>query len=182
MTRIKLLDKYFVPYIAAADIEAGVESVANKINNCYTEHDSILFVSVLSGAYMFTSDLMKHITIDAEIAFIKVASYKGTSSSMIEMIIDVTSEVKDRDIIITDELVDRGQTVNFLKDRFIKMGAKSVKIATLIKKPRTMQAGTEVDFHAIEMLDNNFIVGYGLDYNEKGRTLKDIYILDEDQK
>ncbi len=182
MNRIKILDKYFIPCISAEEIEKGVSIVAAKINNYYDKQDTILFVSVLSGAYMFTSDLAKKIEIDAEIAFIKVASYKGTSSSVIEMVIDVTRDVKGVNVVITDELVDRGQTVNYLRDRFINMGAKSVKIAALITKPRTMAEGTVVDFSGIEMLEDNFIVGYGLDYNEKGRTLKEIYILDGEQE
>lgn len=179
MTRIKIHDNYFVPYISEEEISGGVKRVANQINSHYGSEGEVLLVSVLSGAYMFTSDLAKELELDAEVAFIKVSSYCGTASSTIKVVIDVTQDVKGRDVIITDELVDNGQTVRFLREYFLDRGASSVAVATLIIKPNSMRKDTIVDFHGIEMQDDNFIVGYGLDYNEKGRTLRDIYILEE---
>ncbi|MEG1635717.1 MAG: phosphoribosyltransferase family protein, partial [Rikenellaceae bacterium] len=135
---------------------------------------------VLSGAYMFTVDVLKKITFDSDLAFIKISSYDGIKQSgNIKVLLGINQSIVGRDVIILDEIVDSGNTIEFLKNEYKKMGAASVAVATLIYKPHSLKEGVTVDFWGIEMTDDAFLVGYGLDYNEKGRTMKEIYILDK---
>lgn len=163
----------------AKEIDAAVAKVANELNECYNNVESPLFVSVLSGAYMFTVDVIKKLTFDSDLAFIKVSSYNGLSSSGdIKVLLGVNQNITNRNIIILDEIVESGTTIEFIKQQYTKMGAASIKVATLIYKPNALKKNVMVDFFGVKIEDCKFLVGYGLDYDEHGRTLKEIYILD----
>lgn len=181
---IKYDDKQFVPYISALEIDKYVEKVAAEMDQIFLGSDSVpIFVSVLSGAYMFTSDLMKKIKFDSVVYFIKVSSYSGIQSTgEVKLIMDLNIDITGRDVIILDEIIDTGRTVDDLVDTLSKRNPASIRVGTLIYKPNAFKGKTKIDFAGYEMMDNKFVIGYGLDYNERGRCLPEIYILDENNK
>ncbi len=178
MERIKLHDKEFKVIIPHSQIQESIKSVAKQINNDYKNCDTPLFLSVLNGAFMFSADLMKNIDFNCEISFIKLSSYSGTESTgVVNEIIGLGTELNGRDVIVIEDIVDTGGTVENLHDMLIKKGVKSVKICTLLLKPDAYKKDIPIDYAAIR-IPNDFIVGYGLDYDELGRNYKDIYVLD----
>lgn len=179
MTIIKCHDKEFVPFILRDEIETYIASVATQINKAYKETTTPpLFIGLLNGVYMFASDLMKKIDFSCEITFIKVSSYNGLkSSNHLSELMGLDQNIEGRDIIVLDEIVDTGYTIENVVKSLLKQNPKSIKIGTLIYKPNTFKASTKIDFIGHTMSENLFIVGYGLDYNNLGRNLPDIYIL-----
>jgi len=174
MEKIKVHDKYFEPYISHEDVLKAVTSVANKIMDDYKDKTP-LFVSVLNGAFMFSSDLFKAYQGPAEICFIKLSSYRGTQTTEeVKTLIGLDQEVAGRDIIILEDIIDTGITMASLVDDLKKLDPISIKIATLLLKPKALRTDIIPDYVGLE-IPNDFILGYGLDYNELGRNLKDIY-------
>lgn len=139
---------------------------------------SALFVCILNGSFMFAADLMKELELnDAEISFLKLASYAGTSSTgEIRELIGLNEEIKDRTVVILEDIVDSGHTIADVISQVSKKGAREVKIATLLFKPDALKMKVDLDYVGI-VIPNDFIVGYGLDYDRRGRNLKDIYTL-----
>ncbi len=178
MERIKLHDKEFKVIIPYSEIQENIKKVAAQINSDYKNCDTPLFLSVLNGSFMFSADLLKNIEFNCEISFIKLSSYAGTGSTgKVTEMIGVGTSLKGRNIIIIEDIVDTGGTVEVLFDLINKEGAKSVKICTLLLKPEAYKKDIPIDYAAIR-IPNDFIVGYGLDYDELGRNYKDIYVLD----
>lgn len=176
--KIKVSDKFFVPFISAADIQKAVKEVAVRINEDYKDKEP-LFISALNGAFMFTSDLMKEIKVDSNITFIKVASYCGDQSSgKVSQILGLNIDIEGRDIILIDDIVDSGITINCLYDMMKEFKPRSIAVAAFIFKPNCYKGGINIDYCGIVMQENNFIIGYGLDYNQKGRQLPEIYIVE----
>ncbi len=174
MEKIKVHDKYFEPYIKHEKILEAVNNVAKKIMEDYKDKNP-LFVSVLNGSFMFSSDLFKAYDYLAEICFIKLSSYHGTQSTEeVKTLIGLDEDVEGRDIIILEDIIDTGITVSNLVEDLKKYNPSSVKIATLLLKPKAMKTDIVPDYVGIE-IPNDFIVGYGLDYDGLGRNLKDIY-------
>ena len=164
MSTIHVLDKDFVPSITAEEILTQVRRVASEINRDY-EGESPLFLVVLNGAFIFAADLMREITLPAEVSFVKLASYEGTAS---------TGTV--RPIIIVEDIVESGITMAHMIDTLKKQNPKSIDICTLLVKPQKLEVKLDIRYIAME-IPNDFILGYGLDYNGLGRGLKDIYTL-----
>ncbi|MEG2493764.1 MAG: phosphoribosyltransferase family protein, partial [Rikenellaceae bacterium] len=134
-------------------------------------------ISTLNGAFMFTSDLMKEIEVDSSITFIKVSSYCGDKSTgQVTHVLGLNIDIKGRDVIIIDDIVDSGVTINELYSIVSGQKPSSIAIAAFIFKPNSYKGGVKIDYIGMTMQDNNFIVGYGLDYNEKGRNFPEIYI------
>jgi len=178
MDRIKVHDKTFRPFIKHDTIQEKIKSLAQKINTEYIDKELPLFVSVLNGSFMFTSDLIKHINFPCELTFIKLSSYSGTSSTgEIKQVLGIGIPVKGRNVIVVEDIVDTGNTIVALHNMIKKDGASDIKICTLLFKPEAYNKSLTIDFAAIE-IPNDFVVGYGLDYNELGRQYKDIYTLD----
>lgn len=178
MERIKLHDKEFKVIIPYSQIQESIKIVATQINNDYNRVENPLFLSVLNGAFMFSADLMKNIDFNCEISFIKLSSYSGTESTgKVSEIIGIAGDITNRDVIIIEDIVDTGGTVETLFELITNKGANSVKICTLLLKPDAYKKDIPIDYAAIK-IPNDFIVGYGLDYNELGRNYKDIYVLD----
>ena len=142
------------------------------------EGKSALFVCILNGSFMFAADLMKELELnDAEISFLKLASYTGTSSSgEIKELIGLNESIQDRTVVILEDIVDSGHTIEDVIRQINIRGAREVKIATLLFKPDAIKVNIHLDYIGIE-IPNDFIVGYGLDYDRRGRNLKDIYTL-----
>ncbi|MBX3164372.1 MAG: hypoxanthine phosphoribosyltransferase [Bacteroidetes bacterium] len=172
---ITIKDKQFKLFISGHEISAAVKNTAAEINKSL-KNDLPLFLVVLNGAFMFASDLLKEITIPCEISFIKVASYHGTSSSgSITELIGLTEDVTNRTVVIVEDIVDTGTTIQKLTDILKHKNAKQIKIATALMKPDTYKKECKIDYIGIK-IKNEFVVGYGLDYNGLGRNLKEIYI------
>lgn len=174
MDTVKLHDKYFKIFIDKQEIDVAVKKIASRINE-ESVYDIPLFLSVLNGSFMFTSDLLKNIHIPCELSFVKLASYSGTGTTgKVNELIGLNESIKGRNVIIVEDIVDTGITLEMLIDALEKYEIKSVKIATLLFKPNAYQKNRNIDYVGIEV-GNEFLVGYGLDYNARGRNLSDIY-------
>lgn len=176
MQQVTLKDKTFVPYITADKIRESVQSVADKINSELIGENP-LFLVVLNGSFMFAADLLKEVTIPCEISFIKLASYHGTSSTgVVTEMIGLTEEVKGRTIVVIEDIVDTGVTVEKLHNVLTKKGVKQIKIATFLLKPEAYKKNITIDYVGLS-IPNDFVVGYGLDYDGLGRNMKEIFVL-----
>jgi hypoxanthine phosphoribosyltransferase len=176
MSTIQVLDKTFEPYLKEAAIQEKITELAGQLNKDYAGKRP-LFLSVLNGSFLFTADLFKQITIEAEVSFIKLASYKGTSSTgNVITAIGLDINVKDRHVIILEDIIDTGKTMHHYLPQLESMQPASVKIAVLLNKKEALQYPVKVDYACFE-IPNKFVVGYGLDYDGLGRNSKDIYQL-----
>lgn len=179
MKEVTLKDKCFKLYIKQQDIAHYVKKCADRVNEHYKNFsEPVVFVSILNGAAFFTVDLLKELDIVCECEFVKFCSYQDTSSSgVVREMIGLKHSLQGRDVVIIDDIVDSGATMKHLKDLVLAMNPKSLSTAAFIVKPNSLIVDIKIDFCAFEMLDSPFIIGYGLDYREIGRNLKDIYIL-----
>ena len=176
MSTIQVLDKTFEPYLKEAAIQEKITELAGQLNKDYAGKRP-LFLSILNGSFLFTSDLFKQITIEAEVSFIKLASYKGTSSTgNVITAIGLDTNVKDRHIVILEDIIDTGKTLHHYLPQLDSMQPASVKIAVLLNKKEALQYPVKVDYACFD-IPNKFVVGYGLDYDGLGRNSKDIYQL-----
>lgn len=178
--RIKLHDKYFKPFISNAEMEGIIDRLADRMNADFKDCEDVpIFLCVLNGAIMFTAAMMKRLNFNAELVSIKLSSYQGTSSTGTVLIpIGLTAPVEGRRVVIFEDIVDTGNTIVALKEMLLSKGAVEVRICTMLMKPEVYQKDTVLDYVGKE-IPNAFIVGYGLDYDELGRNLPDIYVLDE---
>jgi len=175
--RIKLWDKEFEISIPFEEIQEAIQKMAAQMK-IDLEGKNTLFVCILNGSFMFAADLMKELELnDAEISFLKLASYSGTSSTgEIRELIGLNENIKDRTVVVLEDIVDSGHTIADVIAQINERGAKEVRIATLLFKPAALKIKLNLDYVGLE-IPNDFIVGYGLDYDRKGRNLKDIYTL-----
>lgn len=174
MPTIKVHDKTFDIYLPEAQIQEKIKSLADQINKDYAGKKP-LFIPILNGAFMFASDLFKYITIDAEISFIKLASYKGMKSSgNIITAIGLDHDLYGREIIIVEDIVDTGKTLTEFLPQLQHQQPASLKIAALLHKPDALKYPLTIDYLGFS-IPNKFVVGYGLDYDGLGRNLKEIY-------
>lgn len=174
MERIKLKDKYFVKHIDNSEILQYVKNIAKLLNNDYKD-DVPIFLAVLNGSFMFAADLLKQIDGLCELTFIRVSSYCGTESTgCVKNFIGLNKELKNRRVVVLEDIVDSGTTSSYLMEEIKKYKPKDVRIATLLFKPYALQTNKEPNYVGVE-IPNDFIVGYGLDYEGYGRNLKDIY-------
>lgn len=180
MEKITLYDKTFKPYIRNEELEAAIDKVADKINRDYGNCEDVpVFLCVLNGAVMFTAAMMKRLSFPAELMSIKLSSYQGTKSTGTVLVpLGLTGSVKGRRIIIFEDVVDTGNTIVALKELLLDKGASEVRICTMLLKPDVYSKSEKIDYVGMEIPDA-FIVGYGLDYNELGRNIKDIYVIDK---
>jgi hypoxanthine phosphoribosyltransferase len=176
MSVIKVHDKEFVPYLTSKEIEEQVARVAAEINRDY-KNKKPLFIAILNGAFIFAADLFKQIDIEAEIAFIKLASYKGVKSTgKVITAIGLDVELFGRDVIIVEDIVDTGKTLSQFLPQLDHHHPASLKIAALIHKPDAMIHPINIDYLGFT-IPNKFVLGYGLDYDGLGRNIKEIYQL-----
>ncbi len=174
MKTIQIKDKQFSISIQEENIQKEVIRVANEINRDLKDTHP-LFLCVLNGAFMFTADLMKHITIPCQISFIKLSSYQGTASTgKITEVIGLTEDIERRTIVIVEDIVDTGCTMDRLLRTLKTHHPKDIHIATLLLKPDKIEVDLDIDYVAMK-IPNDFIVGYGLDYDGFGRNYPDIY-------
>lgn len=180
MDKITLHDKRFKVCTSAAQIDEAVERVANQLNRDMAGVDTPIFLSVLNGSFMFTADLMRKINFQCDVAFIKLSSYEGTSSTgEVKQIMGLTESIAGRTVIIVEDIVETGGTIEEMFRILEKEGAAEIKVCTLLLKPDMYRKEIKIDYAALH-IPNDFIVGYGLDYNGLGRQYKDIYVLDNE--
>jgi hypoxanthine phosphoribosyltransferase len=177
MEQITLHDKIFGRYISSPEITDAVKNIAEHINNDMKDEDLPVFLSVLNGSFMFTSDLMKHIRFNCLLSFIKLSSYDGLSSGgTIRELIGLNLDLTGKTVIVLEDVVDTGATLEYLIDTILKHKPKQLKIATMLFKPAAYGKDLKPDYVGI-CVPNDFIVGYGLDYNGLGRNYPEIYKL-----
>lgn len=177
MKRIQLWDKVFEISHPYEEIQAAIRKMAAQMQSDL-EGKSVLFVCILNGSFMFAADLMKELELnDAEISFLKLASYSGTTSTQeIKELIGFNENIVGRTVVILEDIVDTGHTIEDVIKQISAKGASEVKIATLLFKPDALKVNIKLDYVGLT-IPNDFIVGYGLDYDRRGRNLKDIYTL-----
>lgn len=180
MSRIQIHDKSFVPFLSAAEIQQRIGELAEEINKDY-QGKKPLFIAILNGSFMFAADLFKSITIEAEICFIKLASYKGISSSgQVITAIGLDIDLINRDVIIIEDIVDTGKTLNEFLPKLQHQQPASLRIVALLHKPEATVHPIPIHYTGFT-IPNRFVVGYGLDYDGLGRNLREIYQLTVDR-
>ncbi len=179
MSVIQVNDKKFQPYISAAEIQKRIESLAAQINSDY-EGKRPLFIAILNGSFMFASDLFKEISIDAEICFIKLASYKGTrSTGNVITSIGLDEPLLNRHVVIIEDIVDTGNTLHKFLPQLYNQQPASLKIAALLHKPEALEHPIVIDYLGFNV-PAKFLLGFGLDFDGLGRNLAEIYQLIEE--
>lgn len=169
-------DLEFEKLIDQSTIQQRIAEIAAHLNTDYAERSPI-FIGVLNGSFLFIADLIKHINVPCEVTFTKLASYYGgtATSGKIREDIDLVVDIKDRDIIIVEDIIDSGNTLKYLVEKLYQRKPASIRVCSLLLKPEAIEVSIEeltyVGFH----IENEFVVGYGLDYKEQGRNLLDIY-------
>lgn len=176
MSVVKIKDKTFKTSIPEKEIKARIQAVADRINHDLADKNP-LFLAVLNGAFVFAADLMRMITIPCEISFVKLASYQGTTSTgKITEVMGINEDLTERTIVIIEDIVDTGLTMKRMIESLGTRHPASVHICSLLVKPEKLQVDLNIEYAAME-IPNDFIVGYGLDYDQQGRNLPDIYTL-----
>ncbi len=174
MGTIKVHDKNFEIYLTEASIQQRVKEIASQINKDF-EGKRPLFIAILNGSFRFAADLFKHLTIEAELCFIKLASYKGMKSSgKVVTSIGLEEDLFNKEVIIVEDIVDTGKTLHDFLPKLLHQQPKSLKIATLLHKSEATSYPVKLDYVGFD-IPNKFVVGYGLDYDGLGRNLKEIY-------
>lgn len=176
MSLVNVHDKSFEIYLPEEKIQQRVKEIAEEISRDYRDRKP-LFIAILNGSFMFASDVFKHLTIEAEICFIKLASYKGMKSSgNVVTSIGLEDDLYGKDVIILEDIVDTGKTLHNFLPKLEHQQPRSMKIATLLHKPEATEFSLALDYIGFS-IPNKFVVGYGLDYDGLGRNLKEIYQL-----
>lgn len=176
MKTITIENRIFSPYIGNEDILELVRDVADKMNSDLKDENP-LFLVILKGSFMFASDLVKMLNFPCELAFMSLSSYRGTESKgSVDILSDLKEDIEGRTVVILEDIIDSGCTMDTLLSHLKSRNPKDIKIATLFLKPSKLKYKVKVDYSCFAIGDE-FIVGYGLDYNQKGRNLPDVYRL-----
>ena len=179
MNKVKIKDKTFEIMMPEAVILAEIDKVAKRINEDMKDKKPI-FLAVLNGSFMFASDLMKRVTIPCEISFVKLASYQGTTSSgKVKEVIGINEDLSGRTVIIVEDIIESGLTIKQMKESLGTRNPAEVHICSLFVKPDRLQIPVDIDYGVIN-IGNKFILGYGLDYDQQGRNLRDLYVISEE--
>ena len=180
MDTIEVLNKKFKRYISSEKLDDCVEEVAAKLNRDFANED-VLFLGILNGSFIFASDLFRKLNLNCRISFIKLASYAGTESTgKVEQLIGLNDSIKGITVVIVEDIVDSGLTLETIIEKIRPFEPKEIKIATMFLKPDAYKKDIPVDYVGME-IPNDFIIGYGLDYEGYGRNYKDLYTLDNSQ-
>ncbi|MBQ0085658.1 MAG: hypoxanthine phosphoribosyltransferase [Prevotella sp.] len=176
MSEVQVLDKTFKTLITKEKIQERIKEIATQINEEMKDKNP-LFLAILNGSFIFAADLCRHLTINHEISFIKLASYEGTSSTgAIKQMIGLNSDMQNRHVIILEDIIDTGLTMKYILEQLTEQSPASIQICTLLHKPANQQVPMDIKYIAFN-IPNDFVVGYGLDYNQQGRNLNEIYTL-----
>lgn len=176
MGRVKIHDKWFETSLEEAVIKQRVKELAQQMSR-ELEGKNPLFLAVLNGSFIFAADLMREMTIPCEISFVKLASYQGTTSTgKIKEVIGINEDLSGRTVVIVEDIVESGHTMRRMIETLGTRNPRSIQICSLFFKPAKLQEELTLDYVAFSIPDD-FIVGYGLDYDQQGRELKDVYTL-----
>ena len=175
MDKIIIKDKNFIKYISEEKIKQRIKLIAGEISKEYGNKKP-LFLGVLNGSFLFFADLIKQFDFECEVSFVKISSYAGTSSKEIKTLIGINENLKNRNVIIVEDIVDTGNTIEKIFYQVKEMNPTEIKIASLFFKSNIYKKDIKIDFKGFDIPDD-FIVGYGLDYDGLGRNLKDVYKL-----
>lgn len=180
MDKVKLYDKTFKTFIPYDRLKKAIDEVADKINADFNGCEDIpVLLCVLNGSIMFTAELMKRLTFNCQIVSTKLTSYEGTNTTgKVKQAMGLTADIKGRRVIIVEDIVDSGNTIVELKRILQEKEVAESRICTLLLKPEAYKKDVKIDYVAME-IPNDFIVGFGLDYDELGRNLRDIYVLEQ---
>ncbi|MFW5851870.1 MAG: phosphoribosyltransferase [Bacteroidota bacterium] len=174
---IQLHDKEFTLYKKHSDIQDNIVRVADSLNAVLATQKDVICLSVLNGAFMFTADLCKNLHCTPYVSFVKLASYNGIESTgAVESLIGLDVSVKGKTLVIIEDIVDTGHTIEYLYNLCIELHAKEIFVVSLLFKPNAYKMNVPIFSYAFE-IPNDFVIGYGMDYNGLGRNLKDIYVL-----
>ncbi len=181
MEKIKLNDRIFKEMISAEQIDQAVAKVANRLNEDYSAcAKPPIFVGVLCGAFVFLADVVRKVNFDNEVTFIQVSSYTGTESTgKVKQKLGIDFDITGRDIILVEDIVETGHSIEHMVEYLQSLSPNSIEVCTLFYKPEKHLYDRQIKYVAME-IGNEFIVGYGLDYNQIGRNLKDIYVVDNE--
>ena len=172
--RIQILDREFELFIKNDEIKIRISEIANAINHDYRGKKPI-FLAILNGSFFFASDLLQEINILCEVSFVKLASYRGTDSSgKVQTLIGLEQDLEGRDLIILEDIIDSGLTMLTLLEKLNRHKPLSIRVATMLYKQKALKNNISADYTGFKVTDE-FLLGYGLDYNQYGRNLKDIY-------
>ena len=178
MQTIRIHDKEFISYLSQSEIEAAIKRLAEKLNVDYADKQP-LFIPILNGAFMFAAELFKYINIPCEVNFIKIKSYEGTASSGdVNMTVGLDRSIKERHIIVLEDILDTGKTLSVFLPDIKKQQPASLKIAALLHKPEATTHEIKLDYNCFK-IPNKFVIGFGLDYNGLGRNMPAIYQLSD---
>lgn len=179
MQTVKIKDKTFALSYPEAELQKNIRAVANRINEDFASKTPLL-LGVLNGCFMFAADLMRNLNITCEISFVKLASYQGTTSTgKVKEVIGLNEDISGRDVIIIEDIVESGHTMQRMIETLGTRNPKSVHICTLMQKPEKLEIPLDIEYVAMK-IPNAFIIGYGFDYDQQGRNLRDIYSLVEE--
>ena len=171
-------DKNFKPFVTEAELHEIADRLAGEISRDYREKD-LVACPILTGAFMFASDLLRRLTIPCEVAFVRYASYSGMSSTgEVNCSLPFPPDIEGRDVLIVEDVIDSGFSMNYMLQAVNGLHPKSVRICTMFFKPHAFKGDYKVDYVGRE-IGNEFIVGYGLDYDEHGRTLPEVYVIED---
>lgn len=172
-------DRNFRIFIAESQIQNRISEIAKEICRDYADKNP-LFIVILNGAFIFAADLIRHIDIDSEITFVKYSSYEGMESTgVVDELIGLDADIRERHIIIVEDIVDSGITMREMLDDLKKYSPASLEVVTLLQKDKSIAIGQKFRYTAFQIGDE-FVIGYGLDYDQKGRNLKDIYVVENE--
>lgn len=179
MEKITLYDKTFKPFIPYCKLMGAIDEVAEKINKDFEGCEDVpVLLCVLNGSIMFMGELMKRLRFNCQTVSIKLTSYEGTNTTgRVKQALGLTADIAGKRVIVVEDIVDTGNTIVELKEILAENGAAESRICTMLLKPEAYKKDVVLDYVAME-IPNDFIVGFGLDYDELGRNLKDIYVLD----
>jgi hypoxanthine phosphoribosyltransferase len=178
MSIVKVKDKTFKTTIAETEIKQRVKELGARISHDMADKNP-LFLSVLNGAFMFTADLLRAITIPCEVSFVKLASYDGVvSTGKVKKLIGLNADISGRTVVIVEDIIDTGCTMQQMLDALSQHHPASIHICTLFVKPEKLKVNLDIEYSAFS-IPNDFIVGYGLDYDQQGRNLPEVYTLVE---
>ncbi len=176
---IRVGNEKFVPYISEEDILKRVADLGQQISDEYRDKLPI-FIGILNGSFMFLADLLKDVSIKCEMDFFKLSSYgdEKISSGKVKLLKELNADISDRHVIIVEDIVDSGLSMKYIEELINELNPASMKIASLLVKPNSLKYDIKIDYIGFEIPDK-FVIGYGLDYAQKYRNLRSIYILEE---
>jgi len=169
----------FVPLITEKELNTRIREMGEQLSKDYAGKTPV-FIGVLNGAFLFLADLIKNIYVDCEIDFFKLSSYgdEKISSGEVKLIKELNCDVNDRDIIIVEDIVDTGLSIRYIEELFSKYSPSSMKVVSLLLKRESLKYNVKIDYIGFE-IPSRFVIGYGMDYSQKYRNLRSIYVLEE---